>query len=100
MSKFSQWGHFTQVVWKDSTKVGCATWRCKSVKDGAGNPMSSAYGGDVTYCNYQGPGNYGGEYANNVGRPTKTQNIAPTAGVDQKSIAKAYSAKTGQKWTV
>ncbi|KAF4553291.1 Hypothetical protein D9617_7g030180 [Elsinoe fawcettii] len=101
MENFSKWGHFTQVVWRDSSKIGCATWRCNSVKTSAtdSTPMPAAYGGDVTYCNYQGPGNYGGEYANNVGRPKKNQDIAPTQGVNQKKIAQAYSKKTGQKWT-
>ncbi|XP_063682831.1 uncharacterized protein LOC134817568 [Bolinopsis microptera] len=50
-------GHFTQVVWESSKKVGCGistkdseTWVC---------------------CNYEPPGNYGGQYANNV-LPLKT----------------------------
>lgn len=43
------WGHFTQVVWKDASKVGCATVRC-----GPGSVLSlqSWY----TVCNYNPPG--------------------------------------------
>ncbi|KAL5269718.1 hypothetical protein ACHWQZ_G003248 [Mnemiopsis leidyi] len=47
-----QTGHFTQVVWKSSTKLGCAmatkgssTWVC---------------------CNYSPPGNYQGQFPQNV----------------------------------
>ncbi|XP_063682578.1 uncharacterized protein LOC134817371 [Bolinopsis microptera] len=49
-------GHFTQVVWRSSTKVGCgiaikgkSTWVC---------------------CNYSPPGNFIGQYGANVFRPT------------------------------
>ena len=41
-------GHFTQVVWKNSTKLGCAV-----------------AGGNVC-CRYTPPGNYLGQYTNNV----------------------------------
>ncbi|KAK9807415.1 hypothetical protein WJX73_003337 [Symbiochloris irregularis] len=46
-------GHFTQVVWKGSTSVGCAAANC----------------GEMTIfaCEYDPPGNYEGQYAQNVG---------------------------------
>jgi hypothetical protein len=55
-------GHFTQLVWKSSTKIGCATVKC-----GAGTVLSmpSWY----TVCNYNPPGNFGGEYGDNVLKP-------------------------------
>lgn len=101
MQNFEQWGHFTQVVWKATTKIGCATWRCNSVASSAtdSTPMPAAYGGDVTYCNYQSPGNYGGEYAANVGPPQSTTPVATNFNVNRTRIAKSYSRKTGQKWT-
>lgn len=40
-------GHYTQVVWKKSTKLGCAMAKCK-VKE-------------IWVCNYDPPGNYNGE---------------------------------------
>ncbi len=62
---FEEWGHFSQVVWKDTESVGCATVHCPG---GLGN-----VGGDVppyfTVCNYKGPGNVAGRYAENIGRP-------------------------------
>ncbi|TQW00623.1 hypothetical protein V2A60_001689 [Cordyceps javanica] len=57
------YGHFSQLVWKGSQKVGCATQRCKP---------GTLYGGFDSYltvCNYDPPGNYQGQYGNNVGRP-------------------------------
>jgi len=100
MENFEQWGHFTQVVWKSTTKIGCATWRCKSVASSAtdSTPMPAAYGGDVTYCNYQSPGNYGGEYAANIGRPKGEKPVATNFHLNRTLIAKSYSRKTGQKW--
>lgn len=41
-------GHFTQMVWNDTDKVGCALVNC--VK-----------GGVIITCNYDPPGNYVGE---------------------------------------
>ncbi|KAM0264155.1 hypothetical protein ACHAQJ_000901 [Trichoderma viride] len=68
-SDLDAWGHFTQLVWKSSTKVGCATVQCPS---GSVLSMPSWY----TVCNYGPPGNFGGEYAENVlkplGQPTVT----------------------------
>ncbi|KAL6901588.1 CAP domain-containing protein [Trichoderma evansii] len=52
-------GHFTQVVWKGSTKMGCATVQCAA---GTVLSLNSWY----TVCNYGPPGNFGGEYGDNV----------------------------------
>lgn len=46
-------GHFTQVVWKSSTTVGCAVQQCS--------------GGQLLRCEYSPPGNYEGEFPQNVG---------------------------------
>ncbi|KAK2787523.1 hypothetical protein FQN51_003154 [Onygenales sp. PD_10] len=57
MSQFKSWGHFTQMVWKSTKTVGCATYNCN-------NDINH-----FTVCNYGPPGNYGGEYAKNVLKP-------------------------------
>ncbi|EKM81188.1 hypothetical protein AGABI1DRAFT_127209 [Agaricus bisporus var. burnettii JB137-S8] len=56
-------GHFTQVVWKASTNLGCDSHHCTT-----GSPFGS---GDWTYiiCRYTPPGNVQGQFAANVGRP-------------------------------
>ncbi|KAL2813663.1 CAP domain-containing protein [Aspergillus granulosus] len=64
MSLFEKWGHFSQIVWKDTTQVGCATVVCDSL----GN-VDSATAVPFTVCNYSPPGNYDGEYAANIARP-------------------------------
>jgi pathogenesis-related protein 1 len=41
-------GHYTQVVWKNSKRLGCAKVRCNN-------------GGTFITCNYDPPGNYVGQ---------------------------------------
>lgn len=50
----SNTGHFTQVVWKSTTQVGCGIKTC-----------GGAWG-DYVICSYDPAGNYEGEYADNV----------------------------------
>lgn len=49
----SQTGHFTQVVWKNSTKLGCGK-------------ATSVDGKVFVVCNYDPPGNYLGQFPENV----------------------------------
>ncbi|KAL3481898.1 CAP domain-containing protein [Aspergillus californicus] len=64
MTLFEKWGHFSQIVWKGTTKVGCATVSCSSL----GN-VDSTSAVPFTVCNYSPPGNYDGEYADNIAKP-------------------------------
>jgi uncharacterized protein YkwD len=48
-------GHFTQLVWRDSRRLGCGTASCDAKR--------------VWVCNYDPPGNVKGEYADEV-KPT------------------------------
>jgi uncharacterized protein YkwD len=45
-------GHFTQVVWKDTRRLGCGAALCG--------------GGEVWVCSYSPPGNYRGDFEQNV----------------------------------
>lgn len=47
-------GHFTQLIWKDSTEVGCGIKTCNNEWR------------DYVICSYKSPGNVGGQYADNV----------------------------------
>jgi len=49
------WAHYTQVVWKGSTQLGCATAQCP----GAAYPS-------FTVCNYEAVGNMLGSFDQNV----------------------------------
>lgn len=48
-----QCGHYTQLVWRDTERVGCGVANCNNV-DGFG-------AGNLWVCNYDPPGNYVGE---------------------------------------
>ncbi|KAF9012626.1 CAP domain-containing protein [Cyathus striatus] len=57
-------GHFTQVVWKSTTSVACAIADCPAGSIFSG--LASKY----VVCRYAPPGNYQGQFPQNVGRPT------------------------------
>jgi hypothetical protein len=78
---FMDYGHFTQLVWKSTTAIGCAQTNC-----GGGSGGSEAASGNLVVCNYYIAGellcpfgqvamdlvlimllgNMDGDYANNV----------------------------------
>ncbi|KAG5929274.1 hypothetical protein E4U42_006408 [Claviceps africana] len=68
-SVFMKIGHFTQLVWKGTQKVGCATVKC-----GAGTIFSMQ--SQFSVCNYWPPGNYDGEYNANVLPPIGLSPVA------------------------
>ena len=47
-----QTGHFTQVVWRGTTQLGCGVVQCKGM--------------DVWVCNYDPPGNWADQYKQHV----------------------------------
>ncbi|KAL2157875.1 hypothetical protein VTH06DRAFT_4928 [Thermothelomyces fergusii] len=59
MSNFKKWGHFSQLVWKGTEKVGCYTNFCPP-------GTLSSYGSWYTVCNYYPAGNVVGAYAKNL----------------------------------
>ena len=54
-------GHFTQLVWKASKKIGCAYAK------GTWSGFTPSY---FVCCNYYPAGNYANQYTKNVGKPT------------------------------
>lgn len=48
-------GHYTQVVWRTSVRIGCATTLCTTGSPFGGGPWY------LTACNYAPPGNYVGQ---------------------------------------
>lgn len=58
--------HYTQVVWKSSTKLGCGKGKANVVNG------QNSYNGDFWVCHYGPPGNYGGQFTSNVLAPAKT----------------------------
>ena len=61
---YTQTGHFTQVVWKSTTQVACASAYCPS-------GVGPNFPGKATFlvCRYSPPGNYPNKYKENVGTP-------------------------------
>ena len=53
MDNFEKWGHFSQIVWKGTTHVGCATQDC--TQQGLAN-VGSTVAKYFTVCNYKSPG--------------------------------------------
>jgi len=58
-------GHFTQVVWKNSTQLGCAA--AQGVKTLGGNQYNAYY----VVCQYSPAGNFQGQFPDNVIAPSK-----------------------------
>jgi uncharacterized protein YkwD len=59
----SQTGHFTQVVWKSSTQLGCGA--AQGTKTINGNNYNAFY----VVCHYAPAGNVQGQFADNVLKP-------------------------------
>lgn len=49
-------GHYTQMVWANSNKIGCAVQDCPSI-----NGLNWRNGGTMVVCQYSPPGNYIGQ---------------------------------------
>ncbi|KAJ6222585.1 hypothetical protein RDWZM_001130 [Blomia tropicalis] len=82
-------GHFTQMVWKDSHRIGCA----QAVSKGAN-------GGTYTVCNYDPPGNFENEERENVSPAIGGQyyDFGQDSRYKQKKI-KIYSTTNGHHTT-
>lgn len=57
-----QAGQFTQLVWKSTTKIGCAAVACNNI-------AGFGQAGILAACRYSPPGNVQGGFQSNVGRP-------------------------------
>lgn len=54
MADFHQWGHFSQIVWKDTVSVGCYTQHCEGGLQNVGSNVSPYF----TVCNYYPSGKW------------------------------------------
>lgn len=63
MTNFDAWGHYSQVVWKGSTVIGCGIQYCEA------GTLESSMAAYMSTCNYYPAGNVDTEYAANVLAP-------------------------------
>ncbi|KAI1092779.1 PR-1-like protein [Rostrohypoxylon terebratum] len=63
MDNFEGWGHFTQLLWKDSRQIGCASQFCQQ------GTLYDDMDAWFTVCNYSPAGNVGGSFAVDVLSP-------------------------------
>ncbi|THW08669.1 PR-1-like protein, partial [Aureobasidium pullulans] len=71
MSNFHNWGHFSQIVWKGTSKVGCATQYCPKGLANCAIMVLQASLSIFSYAQYLANpviGNYLGEFDVNVGK--------------------------------
>eukprot|EP00281_Chroomonas_sp_CCMP1168_P022975 CAMPEP_0206229044 /NCGR_PEP_ID=MMETSP0047_2-20121206/9485_1 /ASSEMBLY_ACC=CAM_ASM_000192 /TAXON_ID=195065 /ORGANISM="Chroomonas mesostigmatica_cf, Strain CCMP1168" /LENGTH=314 /DNA_ID=CAMNT_0053652313 /DNA_START=37 /DNA_END=978 /DNA_ORIENTATION=+ len=66
-------GHFTQVVWDTSLKLGCGVASCTN--------------GQVVVCQYSPPGNYIGQYGAHVAGVSKTATVCNVDGAVKQPCA-------------
>lgn len=62
-------GHFTQLVWKNTTKLGVGRARRYNLIDTCAIALETLpFSGKVTFvvCNYDPPGNFKGKFSDNV----------------------------------
>ncbi|KAK4546095.1 hypothetical protein LTR36_002232 [Oleoguttula mirabilis] len=72
--KFSEsTGHYTQLVWKNTTTVGCGAVQCT-------NDASNGVNGWYLVCEYTPRGNVEGEYREEVKKPGEGSNDKPGFG--------------------
>ncbi|KAL0063562.1 hypothetical protein AAF712_009571 [Marasmius tenuissimus] len=57
--KNPQYSHFTQVVWKSTKQLGCATAKCGNIFPGSSDAV-------YLVCEYDPPGNVIGQFNDNV----------------------------------
>ncbi len=75
----SETGHFTQVVWKTTTEIGCAL--------ATGCDSNWPFMENVWVCQYNPPGNYIGQFAENV--------FPPNSGNEDDSVEGATPTSAG-----
>jgi len=101
-------GHFTQLVWKSTTEVGCGRARCP-IKDGNCNPIKDANGKESYethwVCRYKPGGNDSGVLTQNVQKPPacsqsfRANPAATTCSRGMVLIGGTCRCKPGERWT-
>lgn len=78
-------GHYTQVVWSTSLRLGC----------GSGRATVSGKEGDFWVCQYGPAGNFGGQFSDKVKPPVKTADECKDAPESESAEGGDSSASSG-----
>ncbi|XP_062868802.1 GLIPR1-like protein 1, partial [Trichomycterus rosablanca] len=96
-------GHYTQVVWAESYKVGCAVVDCPG---GVRNTDFSHRPGAIFICNYATAGNYQGvppykrgPACSQCGGERCEENLCRNSTRDSETGNSTPDSETGDKWT-
>ncbi len=91
-----QCGHWTQILWNDTKRVGCAKKRCASVTDGQGQDIGFG-DADLLVCRYSPPGNYIGQNPCTTEQCKSGENKSdcPTNGYQPTVYADSEANRTG-----
>jgi len=87
-------GHYTQIIWAETTEIGCWISYCSTLLDGQGNFLANnAY---YSVCKYGPAGNYIGQYpyvAESLGATTtpQTKNSSSCKALSTKASCKSRS---------
>jgi uncharacterized protein YkwD len=71
MALFEEWGHLSQIIWSETTEIGCAIGVCD------GGELAAGMDGYFAVCNYSPPGNVEGAYSKNVLPATAGMKVLP-----------------------
>ncbi|KJZ74963.1 hypothetical protein HIM_05694 [Hirsutella minnesotensis 3608] len=86
-------GHFTQVVWKSTNRVGCAKQHCPVIA-GLGGALSR---GTIVICNYAVPGNFPNQFRKEVLPPRSVYRKSLAQKMNRLSWSKRRDSESGNQ---
>lgn len=89
MTDFEKWGHFSQLVWKGTTQVGCYTQACTTLLNTDAADGVRPY---FTVCNYGPPGELTSQFGWHAPVDLRTQ--ATTLASTRRTLGPPWAKRT------
>lgn len=86
MANFSKWGHYSQLIWKETKKVGCATHFCPA------GTMYDNMGSWYTVCNYYPAGMF------SAAKPNLSPPLIVLQAIWAAPTARTWSLPRARPW--